>query len=156
MINRKNIEISRPEYQKKLFTSVVGKNGRTYFYNADPRSVWVEGNGEGAGGRTLAYEMMDGSVEELQGPWNTNPQELLEQTGVDLTANFFSYGFVIRKEDLEAFKKGKDVEVINETEGWITGGFNLGIDLMKFVTPAGQGLVIGQFNHYGSLVTEVV
>ena len=123
-MNLKNILISRPEYQKSLFTKVVGKNGKNYYYNANPFSVWVDADGLGMSGRTVTYELLEGGEDVVKGPWNTNAKDLLQQTGVDLTKNFFSFGVVINTEDAEKFRDGKDVEIVFGDDDWTKGEYD--------------------------------
>jgi len=126
-MNIKHILVTRPEIQNKLFRSVVGKNGRTYFYNGNPTSVWMDGDQEGSGGRTISYEMMDGDTVSLKGPWNSNAKDLLEQTGIDLTKMSYSFGLVFRnrREALD-FEAGKDVNPMMSDLQWTVGEFDGG------------------------------
>jgi hypothetical protein len=117
-----HILVTRPEYQKTLFNKVVGKNGKTYYYNAT--SVWVDGDGKGMGGRTVTYEMLEGGEEVLKGPWQTNVEDLKQQTGVDLTENFFSFGLVFAsRQDSIRFTEGEDVEPLVSDADWTKGKF---------------------------------
>jgi len=131
-MNIKHILVTRPEIQNKLFNSVVGKNGKTYFYNGNPTSVWVDGDHEGSGGRTISYEMMDGDTVDLKGPWNTNAKDLLEQTGIDLTKMSYSFGLVFstRQEALD-FQEGQHIMPLWSDESWTLGNFDGGEKRMK-------------------------
>ena len=132
IVNLKHILVTRPEIQNKLFRSVVGKNGRTYLYNGNPESIWVDGDMEGSGGRTLSYEMMDGDTVSLKGPWNTNPKDLLEQTGIDLTKMSYSFGLVFRtRQEALDFSAGKDVAPVMSDDQWKLGEFDGGEKRMK-------------------------
>jgi hypothetical protein len=127
-----HILVTRPEYQKTLFNKAVGKNGKTYYYNGDPTKVWVDGDGEGMGGRTVSYELMEGGVDEVKGPWNTNSDDLLANTGVDLTQNHFTYGLVFSsREDSLRFIKGEAVEPVISDEDWTKGAWKGGVERMK-------------------------
>lgn len=133
-MNIKHIQVTRPEIQSKLFNSVVGKNGKTYFYNGNPTSIWVDDGQDGSAGRTISYEMMDGDTVDLKGPWNTNAKDLLEQTGIDLTKMSYSFGLIFktRQEALD-FQNGKDVEPVHADKEWTLGEFDGGEKRMKEV-----------------------
>lgn len=154
-MNLKSILISRPEYQKPLYTKVLGNNGKNYYYNANPFSVWVE-DGEGCSGRTVTYEMLKGDTEVVKGPWNTNAHDLLKQTGVDITQNFFSFGLVIEREDIEKFKNGEEIEPVISDKDWTKGSYEGGVERMReLVLDIGleysSNLVIAFINCNGTL-----
>lgn len=129
-----HILVTRPEIQNKLYRSIVGKNGKTYFYNGNPTSVWVDGDGEGSGGRTFSYEMIDGDMINLKGPWNTNTKDLLEQTGIDLTKTHYSFGLIFRnRQEALDFEAGKNVEPMMSDLQWTIGEFDGGERRMKEV-----------------------
>jgi len=131
-MNIKHFLVTRPEYQKTLFNKVVGKSGKTFYYNGNPMSVWVDGDGEGMGGRTVTYEMLNGDEEEVKGPWNANADLLLKETGVDLTENFFSVGFAfLTKQDALDFEKGLDVEPMIAEKDWTKGKYDGAVDRIK-------------------------
>lgn len=139
-MNIKHILVTRPEIQNKLFRSVIGKNGATYFYNGNPTSVWVDGDQEGSGGRTISYEMMDGDTVSLKGPWNSNPKDLLEQTGIDLTKMSYSFGLVFKtRQDALDFQNGKDVEPVLSDKEWTLGEFDGGEKRMRAKLPFCDG-----------------
>jgi hypothetical protein len=155
-MNKNNILISRPEYQKSLFVKVVGKNGLNYYYNANPMSVWVDGDGQGMSGRTVTYEMLEGDTEVVKCPWNTNTDELLKQTGVDLTGNFYSYGVVLERKDVDGFMDGVDVEALFADEDWTKGPYDGAVGRMREkVLDMGlehnNNLIIAFVNHNGTL-----
>jgi hypothetical protein len=127
-----HIIVTRPEYQKTLFNKVVGKSGKAWYYNGDPSSVWVDGDGQGMGGRTVTYEMLEGDVEEVKGPWQGNATALKQDTGVDLTQNFWSYGLVFAsRADSIRFEKGEDVEPVVMDSDWTRGSYDGGVERMK-------------------------
>jgi hypothetical protein len=53
--------------------------------NNDPNSIHVQTTcTEGYGGRTLTFQLVDGSTLEMVGPWNGNADHLFEDTGYDV------------------------------------------------------------------------
>lgn len=155
MITLSQILISRPEHQKSLFAKAVGKNGKTYYYNSNPMSVWVE-DGEGMGGRTVTYEMLAGDTEYVKGPWNINADELLKQTGVDVTENFYSFGVVINRDDVEKFKDGQPVKFVLADKDWTKGKYDGAVERMRdLIADIGMennsSAIIAFFNANGTL-----
>ena len=154
-MNIKHILVTRPEIQKTLFNKVVGKNGITYLYNGNPNSIYVDGDKTGMGGVEMGFKMMDKTEEVYKGPWNTNANDLFEQTGIDLTKMNYSYGLVFQtRADALAFEKGKDVKPVFSDSGWTVGEFDGGekrmkntLDTMSYV----DGYQIVMVNSYGGV-----
>jgi len=80
-----------------LYKKATGKSGRTWVYplianagddihvSADPVENKPGYIGfRGYGGSTLKFNIDDGSVLELKGPWHSNADALYDDTGVDL------------------------------------------------------------------------
>ena len=131
-MNLKHILITRPEIQNKLFNKVIGKNGRTYLYNGNPSSIYVESDNKGMSGRTVSYAIAEGETLELEGPWHTNTRELFEQTGIDLENMFYSFGLVFKtREEALDFQAGKDVRPLFFENEWKLGSFNGAEDRIK-------------------------
>jgi predicted RNase H-like nuclease (RuvC/YqgF family) len=128
-MNIKHIQVTRPEIQKTLFNKITGRNGKTYLYNGN--SVFVE-DGEGMGGRDISFKMTNKTEEIYKGPWNTNANELLEQTGIDLTKMHYSFGLVFKnRQEALAFEKGEDVEPFISDKNWTIGEFDGGEKRMR-------------------------
>lgn len=79
------------DVSKRKFKKIVGKSGiiwligiqtnpadNIYMYN--PKG----NNSRGFAGRTLEFLLEDGSVEKAQGPWHSNSESLLKDTGIDI------------------------------------------------------------------------
>ena len=55
---------------------------------------------DGMGGATMEVECVDGSVVKIQGPWHTNPGDLLVNTGYDCRDKSFTRGIIARERTL--------------------------------------------------------
>jgi hypothetical protein len=61
---------------------------------------------QGFGGATLRFELVDGGVEMLTGPWHTNADALFSHTGVDVRDQFLTFGIVAEEREHVAGRWG--------------------------------------------------
>lgn len=134
-INKKHLLTTKPEYQTRLYNKVTGSDGRDYFYNGDPNGVLVIGSLEDkASSRTDAYEMLlDEEDFSTTTTYPTTAQELLDQTGVDLSYNHFSMAFVVTKAEAEAFTQGSDIIPLLGVKSWAIGSRNQALDKLMTI-----------------------
>ena len=85
---------------------------------------------EGFGGATLSFDLIDGSVLKLKGPWKASAKKMLRATGVDITDRYSSRGVI-------AFSKpthdrngggyfGTDTytDLVHLDEDWVIGDYD--------------------------------
>ncbi len=48
----------------------------------------------GYGGRKISFDLIDGTIINLQGPWHTNPYALFNDTGIDLRDKHYTFGMI--------------------------------------------------------------
>lgn len=86
--------------QETTFTMHVGRDGLLWLVpgTGDPENIWLHDPStlkrspaaQGMGGATLTFPLEDGRGLALKAPWMSNPEALLEHTGIDLTGNYLS------------------------------------------------------------------
>ncbi len=101
-------------YRPKSYRVTTGKDGRTWVYalsmgasafihcSADPRENEPGYNGSrGYGGSTLTFKLESGDTITMQGPWHSNSDSLLLDTGIDLTQQWITFvGVALMREYL--------------------------------------------------------
>lgn len=90
------------EAQRRVYRRVNGKDGNVWLYAIEENSadhVYVSGKpgSDGFGGATLTFKLEDGSELKLTGPWKTGAQRLFQETGVDLSDRFLTFGVISRE-----------------------------------------------------------
>lgn len=71
--------------------------GKRWLYADIPNAadeIYVDGGkgSDGFGGRTLTFELVDGTTVDFIGPWHANPHDMLKETGVDLRGKHLTQG----------------------------------------------------------------
>jgi len=77
------------------FKKYIGKSGRTWLVGISNDELHVEilnkiyvsahkGDAGGFDGSTLQFQLEDGSIISLKGPWHSNPTAFTEDTGIEL------------------------------------------------------------------------
>lgn len=86
------------EAESHQYEVAVGKDGRRWLHNGTGDNIYHEGEpgSQGFGGRTLTFELKDGTKLELKGPWHSNSDALFADTGVDLRAMHKTFTVVAR------------------------------------------------------------
>ena len=75
------------------------KSNRIWLVGDEPNAaehIYVDGGkgSNGFGGRTMTFELVDGSTVDLIGPWHTNSGALLQAVGIDLRDKYFTWGCI--------------------------------------------------------------
>lgn len=75
------------------------KSNRIWLVGDEPNAaehIYVDGGkgSNGFGGRTMTFELVDGSTVNLIGPWHTNSSALLQAVGIDLRDKYFTWGCI--------------------------------------------------------------
>lgn len=115
-----------------VFKKVSGKEGRTWLVVAtldDAEHVYVDdpSNRTGFAGSTIGFKLEDGSTFSSRGPWASNTDFLLKETGIDLTQQHFTKGVIALEIDYQ--KGGYGLEkvtcrnVLHVDEAYVRGSF---------------------------------
>lgn len=83
------------EAESKKYHMYVGKSGRRWLVADVPNAgehVYVEGgpNSRGFAGREISFELVDGTILVLKGPWKTT-EGLFKDTGIDVSDKFSTF-----------------------------------------------------------------
>jgi hypothetical protein len=107
-IKRQGMICASADAQSRKYRKVTGKSGRNWYIAIDSPAgnVYVSPKSEentpgykgfkGFGGRTLQFELEDGTVDHIQGPWHSNSDSLFEDTGVDVRDQHVTFGVISR------------------------------------------------------------
>lgn len=90
------------EAESRRYHTTLDPRGLRWLWSNDHNPgdhIYVEGgpNSNGFGGRTLTFELVDGSSVALKGPWHSNSGALFANTGVDLRDKHLTCGIVALK-----------------------------------------------------------
>jgi len=109
-------EFIRRQKEPLVYKKVQGKH-KTWLYpincpnpgdhiycSASPRENEPGYQGfRGFGGSTLSFQLKNGSVEKMQGPWYSDSNALKDDTGMDLTHHHLTYVIVAEKRTYENY-----------------------------------------------------
>lgn len=81
--------------RKMKFKKYIGKSGKTWLVGIANDELHAEmlneiyvstnkGDTEGYSGGTLQFQLEDGSMMSLKGPWHSNPNAFTRDTGIEL------------------------------------------------------------------------
>jgi len=110
---------------------VTSKSGPTKF-----------GSFEGFGGATLLFELEDGTVDSVKGPWHSNSGALLADTGYDITKLTLTRGLVAKKKEFtENWKEEEYSGILHYDEEPILGTYTRILDIAQdFANQLGQDI----------------
>lgn len=89
-----------------------------------------ENYSNGFAGRTLSFKMEDGTIEYVQGPWNSNTDSLFTLVGIDYRKMHKTQGIISKQRPNEQYIHRKE-DIIHFDENPVTGSFNRIEDLAK-------------------------
>ena len=125
--------------EKRVYKKLIGKSGRIWLVAIQDNpadNIYVSANTiennpgykgfRGFAGRTLTFELEDGSILELQGPWATNSDALLKDTGYDVRDKYLTFGVIGLGRKYENGCGGgvTITDVLYQDEGWTIGEFD--------------------------------
>lgn len=97
------------EAEKNVYKKFIGKSGKVWLvkvgkFPAD--NIYVDGGkgSEGFGGRTLTFDLEDGSKIDLIGPWHSNSGALFHDTGYDIQNKHQTFVVIAKTRE---YKKGQ-------------------------------------------------
>lgn len=150
------------EVAENLHRMYVGKSGKRWIV-ADRKNageyVYVEGgpNSDGFGGRTIKFDLTDGTSVSLKGPWHSNPEALFADTGVDVRDQFYTY-CVIAKDRAYPNNRLVMVDVLYRDYDLVLGTFDRpDVDAMAkmFANELGHSVQVHKITHGGSSTAPV-
>jgi len=111
-IGRQEMISGQYEAEVRKYKKYIGKSGRVWlvsiqdnpadniYVSADTReNVKGYGGFRGFGGATLTFELEDGTIETLQGPWHSNSDALFNDTGIDVRDKHVTFIVVSEKRE---------------------------------------------------------
>jgi len=119
------------EAVKNVYTKHIGKSGDIWLvkegkFAAD--NIYVSGGpgSKGFGGATLEFQLVDGTVEKLVGPWHCNAGDLFKDTGVDVRNKHSSRVIIAKDMQYEDNYMNRKVfkDVIVLEEEFVEGSFD--------------------------------
>lgn len=125
----------KPAYEgKHTFIKLTGKSGKTWLVADAPNGgdeVYVQGDPsdghfKGFGGATLHFPLVDGSKLSLAGPWKSNSQALLDDTGYDATQKHSTFVVVFKKREYDKNHRLIARGVLYKDADWTVGAFDRG------------------------------
>lgn len=96
---------------------------------ADDLHVFIKGDGkfgsfEGYGGATLDFLLEDGTIDKVKGPWHSNPDSLLADTGIDVRDKTLTIGAIGKYRTYEDEGNKYYLEdVLYEDTDWVVGNY---------------------------------
>tara|TARA_R110000782_G_scaffold270483_1_gene371773 strand:- start:5766 stop:6302 length:537 start_codon:yes stop_codon:yes gene_type:complete len=113
-------QCAETEQQKSIYRKVIGKAATWYYaINKENSADFIYAstrNKEGFGGRELQFELEDGTVDIVIGPWQGAASSMKQETGVDIT-NKHLMSFVVCEKYKYAEGHYQNGECINVLHG---------------------------------------
>jgi len=101
------MQSGRYEAEIRKYKKLIGKSGRIWLVAIQDNpadNIYVSAASaenqpgykgfRGFAGRTLTFELEDGDILELQGPWATNSDALFKDTGYDIRDKYLTFGVI--------------------------------------------------------------
>lgn len=109
------------------YVAIQENEGDNIYVTPDSRENTFEYKGfRGFGGATLSFELEDGTVDKVQGPWHSNCEALLQDTGYDVTQKYYTQGIVAldcNKTTSNDWMRTSHKEVLHYDEKPVLGSF---------------------------------
>jgi hypothetical protein len=122
------------EQASHKYKKIEGKRGNWYialqeneadnvYFSEKPREGY---HSEGFGGRVIKFELEDGTLDEAQGPWHSNANSLLNDTGYDVTHKYYTQGIIATRKEYAKKSYGPDefYGILHYDEKPILGDFS--------------------------------
>jgi hypothetical protein len=131
-VKHEEVRFGRDEVNKRTFKKVETDAKIWYIpiqeNPADDLHVFIKtentqlGGFRGYGGATLNFLLEDDTIDAVQGPWHSNPDSLLADTGIDLKDKSLTFGVIAR----ERIYEGNDTilnDVLYKDAEWVVGKY---------------------------------
>ena len=125
------------EAEQRKYRKINGKHGSIWLVAVqdNPASniyYWSPGKSDGFAGRTLRFELEDGSHLDLQGPWHSNAEDLFTTTGVDVRDKYLTFGIIAKSSEHKTIKNPGYLnsyvtvfkDVLYQDKDWTVGYFD--------------------------------
>ena len=94
---------------------------------ADDLHVFIKGTGkldyfEGYGGAIIDFLLEDGTIDKVKGPWHSNPDSLLQDTGIDVRDKTITIGAIGRSRVFDDDNEFIE-DILHEDKDWVLGSF---------------------------------
>jgi hypothetical protein len=118
------------EASKHKYKLLIGKSGKRWVVSTDANAadhVYVDGGkgSDGFGGRTLTFELEDGTTVDFIGPWKTTADGLFNDTEYDVRNTRATKGIVAQQRELGKPFGAPDtyIDVLHEDEDFVLGTY---------------------------------
>jgi hypothetical protein len=125
------------EAERRKYKMYIGKSGKRWLI-ADQKNcgenIYIDGGkgSKGFGGRTLTFELIDGTKVDFIGPWATNADHLLADTGIDNRDKIYTKGIIsLEKEYSEYDKPEIHRNILHVDDDYVLGYFHRLDDLAQ-------------------------
>jgi len=124
------------------YKKIVGKESIWYIslqsnqadniYQTSKSGPTKYGSFEGFGGATLLFELEDGTVDSVKGPWHSNSDALLADTGYDITKLTLTRGIVAKNKIItDCWKEDEYTGVLHYDEEPTLGSYHRILDIAQ-------------------------
>lgn len=123
--------------EKRVYKKLIGKSGRIWLIAVQDNpadNIYVSANSaenkpgyrgfRGFAGRTLTFELEDGTTLDLQGPWATNSDALFNDTNYDVRDKYLTFGVIGLGRKYEHGMGVTITDVLYRDKDWVIGEFN--------------------------------
>lgn len=106
VVRRQPMVSASGEAESRQYTLFKGKSGRIWLVADQPNAadnIYVSDpkrGSEGFAGRVITFKLGGGSSISLQGPWHSNSESLLDDTGVDIRDQHLTFVVISREREI--------------------------------------------------------
>lgn len=131
------IKSAQSEQSSKKYKKIKGKSADWYIaiQKNEGDNIYFasrsKSHSNGFGGSSLQFELEDGTIDTVQGPWHSNSASLLEDTGYDATHKYLTQGIIALDCEPHSNKNGVTLhkEILHRDEEPVLGDYHR-IDIM--------------------------
>jgi hypothetical protein len=120
----------------------------------DPSTIHVQTScKEGYGGRTVKFQLTDGTELEMVGPWNSGSDALYRDTSFDVRNNHYTFVVVAKKRNCEGNNFSNNIleDVLYQDTEWTLGSFKRGDEIAnKIANELGEPVYLYSTSYDGS------
>lgn len=120
------------EQSIRTYKKLQGKSGNIWYISIIDKNIgdhiYVDTknpNSNGFGGSTLSFQLDDGTIDRVKGPWHSGADSLFCDTGYDLRDKHLTQGIIAKsKEYTENYKNIVYSDILHYDENPVIGEFN--------------------------------
>ena len=122
---------------ERKFKKYQGKSGNTWYLSLQDNcadNVYVDQHNpksDGFGGATLTFELEDGTIDSVKGPWHSNSKAFSKDTGIDITNKHLTFVVISKERGQDEKYRTVMKDVLYEDEHPILGVYDRYKDIAK-------------------------